>query len=67
MVSHHPFRTGLCIGTTCTVASRTSLRNKFSTDPRSKISHRDRTGCPNATCEMLSCWANRFSGTGKYR
>ena len=44
-----PRRSGFCIGTTCTVTSRTSDRNRFSTEPRSRMSKRDRADCPNTT------------------
>ena len=36
-------------GTTCTVAPRTSLKNRLITDPCSKMSHRERADCPNTT------------------
>ena len=47
-------RNALCIGTTCTVTSRTSDRKRFSTEPRSRISQRERADWPNTTCEMFS-------------
>src|SRR5580658_9489126 len=63
----HHLRIGFCIGTTCTVTSRTSERKRLSTEPRSRISHRDRTGCPKTTCEMLSCCAKRIRASETLR
>src|SRR5208283_4241778 len=61
------FRAGLCIGTTCTVTSRTSDRNRFSTDPPHKMSQRERADCPNTTWLMFSCCANRISASETFR
>src|SRR5580658_4104740 len=60
-------RCGFCIGTTCTVTSRTSDRNRLSTEPRSRMFQRERTGCPNTTCEIFSCCAKRISASETLR
>src|SRR3954447_6589724 len=54
-------RRGFCIGTTCTVTSRTSARKRLITDPRKRMSILDRADCPKTTCERPSCWANWIS------
>ena len=59
-------RGGFCIGTTCTVTSRTSARKRLSTEPRRRMSRRERTGCPKMTCEMLSCCAKRISASATF-
>ena len=51
----HPRRSGLSMGTTCTVTSRTSERKRLMTEPSRKISQRERTDWPKTTWEMLSC------------
>src|ERR1700722_10655193 len=60
------YRLALPIGTTCTVASRISARNRLITDPRKRMSNRDRADCPNTTCEMLSCCANRIRASDTF-
>ena len=47
--SFYPRFAGFCIGTTCTVTSRTSDRNRFSTEPRNRMSQRERADWPNTT------------------